>query len=98
MRKTGELLADDYAAACQRVEDAAAAITIPDHLLTFDPDDWTSGPRGQTEQHRLAQEAWYSVRRLGWDEFLELQARQKARQATGPKGGRRRARARSTGR
>ncbi|RKS76481.1 hypothetical protein BZB76_1837 [Actinomadura pelletieri DSM 43383] len=89
IRKTGDVDPDDYAAARRRVDDAAAAITIPARLMTFDPDDWpgrtadnvgfTQDPLRRREQFRQAQDEWATDRGLWRGDFEELQRRQAER-------------------
>jgi hypothetical protein len=88
IRKTGDVHPDDYASSYQRVEDAAAAITIPPHLVTFRPDDWpgrsvdhvgfTNDALRRREQWRQAQDRWCAQRKMWRGEFEELHTRQRA--------------------
>lgn len=91
IRKHGDVDPDDYAAAHRRVEDAAAAICIPPHLMSFRPADWpgravdavgfTSDALRRREQWRQAQDQWATDRGLWRGDFEELQQRQAARPA-----------------
>ncbi|MWA02175.1 hypothetical protein F8568_017695 [Actinomadura sp. LD22] len=89
VRKFGTVSPEVYAAAYERVERAAAAITIPARLMTFRDGDWpgrapdnvgfTVDALRKREQFRQAQDQWARERRLSRDDFEELQQRQTER-------------------
>lgn len=88
MRKFGYLSvpADEHARVQARIEAAALAITIPDHLMTFNPDHWpgrsvdavgfTNDALRKREQWRQAQDAWDVERKLCRSDFETLAERQ----------------------
>lgn len=89
VRKFGDVSPEVYAAAHERVERAAAAITIPPRLMTYRDQDWPGRAPDQVgftvdairrrEQYRQAQDQWARERRLSRDDFEELQQRQTER-------------------
>lgn len=90
IRKTGDVHPDDYSASYQRIHEAANAITIPPHLLTYRPADWpgrsvdhvgfTNDGLRRLEQWRQAQDKWCAQRKLWRGDFEDLQLRQLGRQ------------------
>ncbi len=79
----------DHAVTLGRIHNAAQAITIPPHLLTYNADNWPGrSPEHQLsidvlrrrEQHRQACDAWAVQRKLWYGDFVELQRRQLERQ------------------
>jgi hypothetical protein len=91
IRKFGDVSPDVYAAAYERVERAAAAITIPARLMVYRDQDWpgrasdhvgfTVDAIRKREQFRQAQDQWARERRLSRNDFEELQQRQAERPA-----------------
>lgn len=91
MAKHGYLsvTADEHAHAHQRLDAAAAAITIPPHLMVYNPGDWPGRADDQagfthdairrSEQYRQAQDRWTTDRRLWRGDFESLRDRQNAR-------------------
>lgn len=65
---------DEHIEARQAIDEAAAKLTMPTHLLRYSHHDWTGGNAlSRGEQWRQAQDAWATAHNIDRTQFERLQ-------------------------